>query len=722
MDATTQRLQKAIRTEAARRTDPAMLVSGAPNFGQEAVPHVTSFVGLVGTLSKVYRAADEALNHSLDNARFMRNDVGIMESLEQRMRLTSQLNWHLEPEDGKSHEQKELAASVTKLLGRMRRFAEFRRVLLEALWYGKYAVQMRWDRQRVGDREFIIPTAPPTQESYGWSPINGDKLVFRWADETDRVYADNGEELGPVGIRVNIARVPERMRGYVRPTDRGSAYFPPLWQRGLFCIHKHQIEDAAYEDPLNAASIHGVGIRSRIYWEWFQKQQMLAFLLEMLERSAGGIEIWEYPAGNKDAENKCKAAALNRGGPNKNVILFPKPQDETASLFDVRHVFWDTSGATVIKELLETYFGHRIKRYVLGQTLSSEADATGLGSGVADIHMDTLMQIVRYDATNLEETLTYEFIRNLIDYNFPHARGIHLKFVLETDTPHAEDLIKGFETAWQMGARVKEADVLDLIGAAVPTENDRILPNPNQGAPGGMDGGGMGGAAGPGQAPQDASPTPRHDVVHHLASGLSDTFSGGDDGASLMGAQGGDQQQEQTRDRYSARTAADAARATDRKPTDAQKAAGNYRKGVFSWQGWEVAIENPKGSTRSGRDAGGNEWSVKLPVSYGYLKRTQGADGDQFDVFIGPDVTNDFVAVVDQKTKDGKFDEHKLLIGFKNVGEALDAYFDSYAKGWDRLENITPMTVQQFRAWMKSGKPRQAIAGQVSRYAMGAAS
>ncbi|MEK9809269.1 MAG: DUF935 family protein [Candidatus Nanopelagicales bacterium] len=719
MDSTAQRLQKAIRTEAARRTDPAMLVSGAPNFGQEAVPHVTSFVGLVGTLSKVYRGADEALHHSLDNARFMRNDVGIMESLEQRMRLTSQLAWHIEPEDGQSTEQKELASEVTKLLGRVRRFSEMRRVLMEAIWYGKYAVQFRWDRHRVGNREYFIPTPSPKRESYGWTPINGDKMVFRWDDDTDPIYAHNGEELGPIGIRVNLARVSEKMRPYCFPTDRGNAYFPPLWQRGMFCIHKHQIEDAAYEDPLNAASIHGVGIRSRIYWEWFQKQEMLAFLMEMLERSAGGIEIWEYPAGNKDAENKCKAAALNRGGPNKNVILFPKPQDETASLFDVRHVFWDTSGAQVIKELLETYFGHRIKRYILGQTLSSEADATGLGSGVADIHLDTLMQIVRYDATNLAETLTYEYLKRVIEYNFPHAGGHHLKFVLETDTPNAQETIKGFETAWQMGARIKESDVLDLIGAAIPTTTDRILPSPNQG--GGI-GAGMPGDGMPGEESGSAPATDPNVVSDHIVNGLAEAFNGGDDGASLMGAQADDTPPGGQPDRYAARTAKDAAKQTERNPTDAQKAAGNYRKGVFSWNGWEVAIENPKGSTRSGCDANGKKWSVKLPVSYGYLKRPKGADGDQFDVFIGPDLASDFVAVVDQRTKDGKFDEHKLLIGFTNADEALNAYVDSYSKGWNRLENITPMTVQQFCAWMKSGKPRQAIASQVSRYSMEAAS
>lgn len=476
----TDRLVRQIRIETDRRTDPAMLTAGAaPNFGEAAVPHITSFNGLVGSLSKVYRSADEAIHHSLDNARAMRNDVGIMECLGQRMRLTSQLEWHVVAENPHSQEQAELVTKVTSIIRRIRRFQDMRKVLLEAIWYGKYAVQFEWRRVLFEDGHvYTMPYPAQNGEGNGWSPVNGDKLVFRWEDGTDPPVSVNGEELGPVGIRVNVARVPEKMRPYLAQTERGMAYFPPLWQRSLLCIHKHEVEDAAYEDPLNAASIHGVGIRSRIYWEWFQKQEMLAFLMEMLERSAAGIEIWEYPAGNDEARKACEAASLNRSGPNRNVITFPKPQDETAALFDVRHVFWDTSGAQVIKDMLENYYGHRIKRFILGQTLSSEADATGLGSGVADIHLDTLMQIVTYDAGNLEETLTHEFLRRIVDFNFPHAANIHLRFELQTESTNTQDVMSSFQIAHGMGARIKESDVLKLIGATEPTQDDVVLPSP----------------------------------------------------------------------------------------------------------------------------------------------------------------------------------------------------------------------------------------------------
>ena len=164
------------------------------------------------------------------------------------------------------------------------------------------------------------------------------------------------------------------------------------------------------------------------------------------------------------------------------MILFPKPQDpEAAGLFDVRHVEPGMAGAQTLQTLLQEYYGHRIKRYILGQTLSSEPDGTGMGSGVADIQLDTLMGIVRYDASNHDETMTYEYVEHVKNFNFPHAADIHVRFVSEIDTPDTEKKMQGFRDAWEMGARIKESDVLDLIGAAVPQDNDVVLQNQQAG-------------------------------------------------------------------------------------------------------------------------------------------------------------------------------------------------------------------------------------------------
>ena len=410
-----------------------------------------------------------------------------MECLEHRIRLSSGAGWHLEPEDETSQEQKELCLSLTRIIKRMRRFTEMRRVLMEAIWYGRYAVQYRWRDVRIAGRNYRMPFRAANEEGTGWLPIHGDKLVFRY-DPDSPLYGPNKELLGPIGVNVNLAFVPERIRPYIHQSENHMAYFAPLWQRRMFCIHKHQIEDAPFEEPLQGGTLHGVGIRSRIYWEWFQKQEVLGFLMDFVERSSLGIEIWEYPAGNPEAEQKCRDASSRRSGSNKNVVLFPKPLGEDSQYFDVRHVEPGVAGAQALQELIEKYFGHRIKRYILGQTLSSEADSTGLGSGVADAHLDTLMQIIRYDTDNLDETLTNEFVEPLKEANFPHASDIHIKFVSEIDEPDMDRKLEAFSKAYEMGARLREADVLEMIGASVPQADDVVLSNkgqePSQGMPG----------------------------------------------------------------------------------------------------------------------------------------------------------------------------------------------------------------------------------------------
>ena len=96
----------------------------------------------------------------------------------------------------------------------------------------------------------------------------------------------------------------------------------------------------------------------------------------------------------------------------------------------------------------------------------------------------------------------------------------------------------------------------------------------------------------------------------------------------------------------------DAIDETDTNPTEAQKASGNYKKGHIKFGGYDYTIENPKGSTRSGKDANGEEWKVTMNDTYGYIRGTKGKDGDHLDMFINDnadlDTWNGNVYVVDQ--------------------------------------------------------------------------
>ena len=139
-------------------------------------------------------------------------------------------------------------------------------------------------------------------------------------------------------------------------------------------------------------------------------------------------------------------------------------------------------------------------------------------------------------------------------------------------------------------------------------------------------------------------------------------------------------------------------------PSDAQKESGNYKKGHIKFGGYDYTIENPKGSTRSGKDADGKEWKVTMHDTYGYIRGKFGKDGDHLDMFINDkadlDNWNGDVFVVDQVNPDGSFDEHKVMYGYDSLDDAKKAYLANYSDGWQGLGNITGVSKDEFDKWL----------------------
>jgi len=147
-------------------------------------------------------------------------------------------------------------------------------------------------------------------------------------------------------------------------------------------------------------------------------------------------------------------------------------------------------------------------------------------------------------------------------------------------------------------------------------------------------------------------------------------------------------------------------------PTDAQKHAGNYAKKHLSFQGLNIAIENEKGSVRTGASPSGKSWRCVVPHAYGYIKNSRGADGDHVDCYIGPDKDSTTVFVVNQvdpRTK--KFDEHKCLLGFKNEEDALCCYVAGFSDGSGpkRIGSVETMSIDGFKKWLQGGRTTQPI-------------
>ena len=142
-------------------------------------------------------------------------------------------------------------------------------------------------------------------------------------------------------------------------------------------------------------------------------------------------------------------------------------------------------------------------------------------------------------------------------------------------------------------------------------------------------------------------------------------------------------------------------------PTEAQKEAGNYKKGHVRIGQFDVSIEQPKGSVRSGVDASGNKWETTMQNTYGYIRGTEGVDGDHIDVFLTNDIdgwNGRRVYIVDQYNEDGTFDEHKVMLGFNDEAEAQDAYLSNYEKGWEYKHKLDMSSVNlpDFEKWINS--------------------
>lgn len=147
---------------------------------------------------------------------------------------------------------------------------------------------------------------------------------------------------------------------------------------------------------------------------------------------------------------------------------------------------------------------------------------------------------------------------------------------------------------------------------------------------------------------------------------------------------------------------------TETNPSDAQKESGNYKKGHIKFGGYDYTIENPKGSTRSGKDADGKEWKITMHDTYGYIRGKFGKDGDHLDMFINDKADLDNwdgdVFVVDQVNSDGSFDEHKVMYGYDSMDDAEKAYLANYSKGWKGLGSITGVSKDEFDKWLDTSK------------------
>lgn len=449
-----------------------------PGYGNFPIPHADTFSTKVNLTARTWYNPDEAYRNNRVQQRAMRMDPVCMEPLRQRQLATALLEWSIQPEDKGDPKQRQVCEELTRWFRKIPHFIKLRLCLLEAIWYGKYAAAIDYDWSDDCTRLMLSR----------WRPLHGDKLRFE-------------QETGKLG---SARRISSGSKGgsNLSPIDwRYTEEFPieifDCNEREAIALHQHEVEDGDYWDWCFAGAVDGIGLRTRVYWPWYMKQQGLQWLMDFLQRSGVGVKIWYFEKGN--ARDEAEVSKIAQKYSNEMVILAPWPigQEKPSPVLEFKEP--GMGGATLIKEILDDYFGDQIHRMIVGSTLMSKTGATGLGGNVAEKHERTTMNLSEFDSINLDETITREILWVAARYNYPGI-GWQPTFQSAFREQDPAALLEAAEKFQAMGGEVGENQIREVIGLSAPDDSDRILEPVTRdvpgafGGPGGPGGGENGGA------------------------------------------------------------------------------------------------------------------------------------------------------------------------------------------------------------------------------------
>lgn len=672
------------------------------------LPHVWTFSSVIGAAWRTYYHGqhDDALRNDPEFAVAMRRDPLLMAMLQERKMATVNRKFHIEVNNPSDPAQKAMADGLKLIVDQIPRKRQLFSYLLEAIWFGRYGSQLKYqDRilsmpswQSPGQRMKVKIPVPVAHQ-----PVHGDKIGYMY-DGTPYVQVYNPKSSTIPGAAI------------IPTTQTRSIALVGSW-RTNFILHMHESLDADYWTGERAGSIYGIGVRHVLYWLAWLKRELLANILTYAERTGMGLKLWKYQAGN-DTSRKAVEEAAYAESDRTNILVPVTTTNNGRPIEGVEFVETGGSMAALLLEILR-HFDDEIERYVVGQSLSSGTEGNGLGgSGVAGFHQQTKANLTEYDAENLGETLTFDLILKLARLIYPAELVDDASpcFRFDVAPPSPSEVLSTARAYFDMGGSLEDDSVRAVTGLPKPQDGEPVLSSvalqkaqlavqqdaqmaqmqaqqammPQQ-PPGGAEA--AGGAGGEPEANEDGdgdeggqpSPEDFDQIVQELT--------------------GGQQQNSRNShakhyDRLSDIRAA--AADVDPNPSDAAKAAGNYRMGHVHWKGLPITLEIAKGQKRRGTNRDGVSWEHELQDNYGYIKRTfSAADGDSVDVYLcEDDPDSDIVFCVNQMW-DGKFNEHKFILGQSNIADARKAYLRNYKPGWKGMGDVVAMTISQFRRWLE---------------------
>jgi hypothetical protein len=470
-----------------------------------SVPHITTFASIYSSAYRTYlhERFDEALKKSPQYALDMQRDPHLMGCLQERKLAVVSKKWHLEVDNPKDKWEALIRDGMTTVMDRTPFLRKFMWSELDALWYGKAGNQVKWWWQDLALEpssggmpestvdpimeqalpELMTPEATgagysPRQKQRAlcvqrWKPVHGDKFGHKF-DGTPYIL-----------ITPWVASQFEEMGYELTLTTRGG-YGLVLNDRlrDRFVLHSHELVDEDFFEADKGEAIFGLGLRDRLFWSWWLRQEYLGWVVDFLERVGLGVTVWYYDASNPTSKAETEKAAKEQS--RRSVILCPVWPDRLSGrgtpLID--RLETPTGGAEVLQAMIQTMRDIE-QRLINGQDMSSQTKATGIGSeGQAAFKQDTKYQITAYDCENLAESLTGSLecpslLSTSLKWTFPWC-DFPVRWKFNVDTVDPAEKLEAVKAFVEMGGSVIEDEARALTGMSDPQDDDVTLGGKDQ--------------------------------------------------------------------------------------------------------------------------------------------------------------------------------------------------------------------------------------------------
>lgn len=429
------------------------------------IPHVLTFNSILNNAWRTYSDGghDDALRNDEEFADAMARDPHLLRLLREREDAVISMKWHLETDDERNSQHKAVKDGVTACLNLTPRLQTMLRYLSKAVYIGRYGAQLDYEWQIIDvpdpqNPRQRIPTRAPAVLMH--NPMHGDKILHHH-DRTPYVKVMSSRADDIPNAQITLA-----------PKSKGVDLVGSL--RAKFILHQHEVVDAPFNKPERGEGIFGVGIRSMVYWASWLRKELMASILEYCERMGLGLRIWYYDPANPASKTAVENAAKLET--NKTNLLVPRTVNHMGKSAEaVEFVETGSNGAMFLREIMND-FKADIELLVIGQTLSSGTEGSGLGgTGVAGMHADTKHKIISLDANNLAETLTMDWVKPVLGWMYPRFRGMPLRWVFETSSPNQAEQIDGVVKLYNIGVDFVTNEVRALTGMSDPQEGDQTI-------------------------------------------------------------------------------------------------------------------------------------------------------------------------------------------------------------------------------------------------------